>query len=56
METRIELTVDEKLELAMEDWKKALLSMECGDEQARAAEKDRLIQLALGAREHQLTD
>ena len=55
MEAKIELTAEEKLELAMEEWKNSLLSLQHTDEQVRASEKDQLIRLALAGREHQLT-
>ena len=43
MENKIELTVEEKRELAMGEWKNYLLSVQYGDKQALAAEKDQLI-------------
>jgi hypothetical protein len=43
MENKVELTVEEKRDLAMEIWKNYLLSVQHGDEQSRAAEKDQLI-------------
>jgi len=51
MENKIELTVKEKRELAMEEWKNYLLSLQHGDGRAQAMEKYRLIRLALAGRE-----
>ena len=55
MEAKIEITVEEQLDLAMEQWKNYLLNLQHGDERAYAAEKDRLIRLALAGSEPQLT-
>jgi hypothetical protein len=53
MENKLELTVEEKRELAMEVWKNHLLSVQYSDEQVLAAEKNRLIDQVMAGRTRQ---
>ena len=56
METKSELTVEEKLELSMQEWKSHLLSLQHGNEQDHVGEKYQLIRLALAGSTRQPVD